>query len=42
MGTIIKELTKVEDARRHFLNSISPLSATEPIPPIDCTDRVLA
>lgn len=42
MGTIIKELTKVEDARRLFLNSISPLSATEPIPLIDCTDRVLA
>ena len=42
MGTIIKELTKVEDARILFLNSISPLSATEPIPLIDCPDRVLA
>jgi len=42
MGTIIKALTKVEDARRLFLNSISPLSATEPIPLIDCPDRVLA
>ncbi len=42
MGTIIKELTKVEDARILFLNSISPLLATEPIPLIDCPDRVLA
>ncbi len=42
MGTIIKELTKVEDARILLLDSISPLSATELIPLIDCIDRVLA
>ena len=42
MGTIIKELTKVEDAKRLFLNAISPISSTEHIPLIDCTDRVLA
>ena len=42
MGTIIKELTKVEDAKRLFLNAISPISSTEHIRLIDCTDRVLA
>lgn len=42
MGTIIKELTKVEDARRLFLDAITPLSGTEPISLIDCPDRVLA
>ncbi|MGP8336967.1 MAG: molybdopterin molybdotransferase MoeA [Methanosarcinaceae archaeon] len=42
MGTIIKELTKVEDARRLFLNVISPSSATEHISLIDCPGRVLA
>jgi len=42
MGTIIKELTKAGDARKIFQNVISPLSATEPIPLIDCPGRVLA
>jgi len=42
MGTIIKELTKVEDAKILLLDSISSLSATELIPLIDCIDRVLA
>ena len=42
MGTIIKELTKVEDAKRLFLNAINPKTATEQISLIDCPGRVLA
>ncbi|MBW6469887.1 MAG: molybdopterin molybdotransferase MoeA [Methanosarcinaceae archaeon] len=42
MGTIIKELTKVEDAKRLFLNAIDPMVSTETIALIDCSDRVLA
>ncbi|MGP8319574.1 MAG: molybdopterin molybdotransferase MoeA [Methanosarcinaceae archaeon] len=42
MGTIIKELTKVDDARKIFLNTINPLSATEHLSLLDCINRIVA
>lgn len=42
MGTIIKELTKVEDAKTLFLNAICSISSTKHIPLIDCPERIVA
>jgi len=42
MGTIFKQRTKVDDARRIFLDAIRPLKDTEYIPIEECPDRVLA
>lgn len=42
MGTIFKERTKVDDARRIFLDAIQPIGDTENIPVGACPGRVLA
>ena len=42
MGTIFKERTKVDDARRIFLDAIQPIGDTENVPVEECTGRVLA